>query len=138
MSQRCDVAIAFAYGDEFVHRTARTVKVVQASHQLHQVPGLEKHQATRVMVIRQCSERLIAQRDVIAQAPMSGLVKHLGVGHVLVDPAESVDRDFLDEKLLHLGVDVLRCVLGQGFWGHVASSLTILARLMKDSERERF
>ncbi len=89
------------------------------------------------MVIRQCSKRFIAQRDVIAQTPMSGLVEHLGVGHGLVDPAESVDRDLLDEKLLHLGVDVLRCVLGQGFWGHAASSLTILARLMKDSERER-
>lgn len=125
-----DVARALIVRNEFVKRVTGSVKVTEATYKLDQIARLKKHQATIAVVIRQRSERFVAQRHLFAQLPVARLVEDVDARrrHGLIDPTESVDGDFFDEQLFDLGTHFSRHFVDQGFWCHDASSASILPR----------
>ena len=80
------------------------VELVESSHDVHQRSRLQEDETTGAVVIGQRAEGLVAHGDLIVQSPRCRPIHDVmrQRGHVLVDPAESVDGDLFDEELLGL------------------------------------
>ena len=87
---------------EDVERGVGAFELLEAANQLDEGRRLQEDEPTGDVVVRECAEGLVAQRYLTAQSPRSGRIGRSGrqQGHVLVDPAESVDRDLFDEEFL--------------------------------------
>jgi hypothetical protein len=86
--QRGDVARALIGGDEFIKCGADCLEVTKTANKFDQIARLQKHQASIAVMVRQRSERFVAQRHLLTQVPMARLVKDVDTcrRHGLIDP----------------------------------------------------
>lgn len=102
--QRVDVTTALFTVDERSEGRVGALVLVEVTHHLDQFSRLQEDESPREVVISQRAEGFVTQRDALAESPVARGIKvvDLSTHHGLVDPAESVNGDLLDEQLLEL------------------------------------